>query len=208
VYAAAVDGRDLTFGLEGSQWNDTMIMYDNETKTLWTQMFGESVEGPLKGKSLRSLPSIMTDWQTWKTRYPDSTVAMMPVKRHFYQRNYYQPLGRFVAAIVTGSTSKAWGLDKLDQKRTINEEWQGEPIVVVFEKQSITVRIFKRTCQSRVLTFRFENEKLIDEETKSVWDPITGKALSGSMAGQFLTPLPTLVGYRETYLKNFPNSYW
>ena len=208
MYAAEVDGRDLTFGLEGSQWNDSMIMYDQETKTLWTQVFGDAVVGPLKGKSLRALPSIMTDWQTWRTRYPDSTVAALPLNRHFYKRDYYQVRGRFVAAIVTGAKSKAWGLDKLEEKQTINDDWQGEPIAVIYEKESITVRIFKRTCRSRVLTFRFEDTRLIDEETKSTWDPITGKALSGPLAGEFLTPLPTLVGYRETYMKNFPNSYW
>jgi hypothetical protein len=76
VYARAVAGRLLTLGVKGDLWQDNMVLYDAETWTLWSQKTGEAKRGPLLGWRLQSLPSVLTDWKTWRDRHPDGTVVL------------------------------------------------------------------------------------------------------------------------------------
>ena len=47
-------------------------MYDRQTESLWSQLLGESVKGPLIGTKLEFVPSWMMTWEEWKTQYPDT----------------------------------------------------------------------------------------------------------------------------------------
>ncbi len=71
----------------------------------------------------------------------------------------------------------------------------------------MTARLYDRTVDERLLTFHVaEGSKLIDEETKSTWEPTTGRAIAGSLSGRYLEPLPAIVSYKHVWLKFHPNS--
>ena len=48
MYARKTKERTLTFGVSGMLWNRSLVMYDRETKSLWSHMLGEAMQGRLK----------------------------------------------------------------------------------------------------------------------------------------------------------------
>src|SRR2546423_6323186 len=74
VFSRLVKGRTLTFGTEGSLWRSSMVMYDDETKSVWSQYLGEAMTGELTGTRLTQLPCAILDWKTWRTQYTNTSV--------------------------------------------------------------------------------------------------------------------------------------
>ena len=59
-------------------WRDALIMYDRATHSLWSQVNGKAVAGPMKGRRLDEIPSELTTWNKWKKRHPDTLVLAKP----------------------------------------------------------------------------------------------------------------------------------
>jgi hypothetical protein len=76
VFSREVRGWDqpLTFGVSGKLLHNTLVMFDRQTGTLWSQLYGGGVEGALAGESLAIYPSLLTEWGVWVSRYPNSLV--------------------------------------------------------------------------------------------------------------------------------------
>ena len=49
-------------------------MYDDETRSYWSQLVGKSVSGDMEGTQLEKIPSTMTTWGQWKELHPETTV--------------------------------------------------------------------------------------------------------------------------------------
>ena len=72
MYSRKVSGKTLTFGVSGKLWKNALIMYDRETKTLWSHLTGEAVYGPMQGEKLTMLSSVpKVKWKDWKTSSKD-----------------------------------------------------------------------------------------------------------------------------------------
>jgi hypothetical protein len=76
VFNREVSGWDqpLTFGVSGKLLHNTLVMFDRQTGTLWSQLYGGGVVGALAGESLAIYPSLLTEWDAWVSRYPNSLV--------------------------------------------------------------------------------------------------------------------------------------
>lgn len=85
MYARTVAGRTLTFGVSGMLYRDALVMYDRETGTLWSQIDGRALKGPLVGQVLQPVPSIHATWKEWRTLYPESLILK---KDGFYRSSY------------------------------------------------------------------------------------------------------------------------
>ena len=56
-------GAPLTFGVSGMLWKDSLIMYDRQTRSLWSHVTGKAMKGPLQGTVLTVYPtSMQTTW--------------------------------------------------------------------------------------------------------------------------------------------------
>ena len=62
------------FGHEGLLYENSFVMYDKGTDSLWIHVTGEAVTGPLKGNKLQFFPSVVTSWKAWKKKYPHTGV--------------------------------------------------------------------------------------------------------------------------------------
>jgi hypothetical protein len=206
VYDRRLDGRTLTLAPEGELWKESMVFYDQETGSLWSHLLGLAKRGPLRGKRLSRLPAVVTDWETWSAHNPDGSVVLIPYGSTEYSREVYANPERFVLGIEDGARAKAWGLDRLARDAALNDDWAGRPVVGVLDRAGVTARLYERTLGGRVLTFRAAEGRLTDDETGGTWDPVTGKALTGPLAGQFLAPLPALVSLRDAWLRFHPDS--
>ena len=206
MYARRVDGKTLTLGVSGMLWNRSVVMYDLETGSLWSHILGEAMQGPLKGKKLEQVPSVMTDWQTWRKRHPNSTVAVLSRTSRDYRREFYRQPERFVLGIVVEGRAKAWSFDRLDRTPVVNDSVGNESVVVAYLRASITARMYNRRMGRKVLTFRSQDEKLVDAETRTTWDPLTGEALEGPLSGKHLKALPAIVSYKKAWYQFHPDS--
>ena len=60
MYSREIDGKVYDFGVSGKLIMNVLVMYDRQTKSLWSQLLGKAVQGPLKGTELDFLPSFQT----------------------------------------------------------------------------------------------------------------------------------------------------
>ncbi len=65
VYNRAVEGRPLTFRIDGEPEGIRTILVDNETESRWQAFTGRAISGELKGKMLQRAPSHLSFWFAW-----------------------------------------------------------------------------------------------------------------------------------------------
>ena len=59
------DGAVTTLGGSGLLYNSDLLLYDRKSKSLWSQVMGQAVNGPLKDEHLVSVPiehTTLADW--------------------------------------------------------------------------------------------------------------------------------------------------
>jgi hypothetical protein len=76
VFSRNVEGISgpLSLGVSGKLLYNTLVMYDRQSNTLWSQLYGAAIDGALQGQTLEVFPSVLTDWATWVAQQPDSLV--------------------------------------------------------------------------------------------------------------------------------------
>jgi hypothetical protein len=208
VYASDVQGQRLNFAVSGMLWNRSLVMQDRETKSLWSHILGEAMDGPLQGTLLEIIPSHMTDWGTWRKLHPATTVVNLSRTSQEYRTEFYRDPDHFVLGLILeGERPRAWSFADLKEAAVVNEEVGTLPVLVAFDPASHTAMAFERRASDRLLTFRERGDgKLMDEQTASVWDRLTGRALEGPMAGNALKPLPAIVSYTTSWIVFHPQT--
>ena len=78
-YESVTGGRAFTFGTSGLLYRSNKLMFDEESRSLWSTVEGVPVVGSLAGSglSLRFRPVVTTTWKAWRTRYPNTTVLSL-----------------------------------------------------------------------------------------------------------------------------------
>ncbi|MFO0843003.1 MAG: DUF3179 domain-containing (seleno)protein [Gemmataceae bacterium] len=206
VFDRKVDGRLLTFAVAGQLWHKSIVMHDEQTRSQWSQVQGRAQAGPLTGTTLEVVPSVLTDWRSWSTLHPDTTVAWFDEGGPNFTPAVYDDPARFVLAISQQGRAKAWSFTALAGGGVVNDVWEGDPVVAVLEPASKAARLYRRTVEGRVLTFTQGGGHLTDRETGTQWQPVTGEGVSGPLAGRRLTALPAVVSSRETWFSLHPRS--
>ena len=72
VYDRKIDGRALTFRLDGSPAGIQTTLVDDETGSRWLAFTGVALDGPLKGRQLERVPSHLSFWFAWTDWNPDT----------------------------------------------------------------------------------------------------------------------------------------
>ena len=176
-------------------------MYDKQTNSRWSQLFGNAVSGPMEGEQLVKLPSTMTTWAKWKALHPDTTVYVkrsIPYDQRFTQETFEKiakmedgPIrtNDLVIGLEGHITSRAYLVRRLAKERILNDTLEGQPIAVYLSEDLATAQVLDRKVEDKTLTLELDGDRLRDRETRSLWDPLTGEAISGSMQGKKLEPL-------------------
>ena len=200
---------ELTFVVSGKLWQRSLVMMDRETKSLWSHLLGKCMQGELKGAQLEMLPGSLTDWATWKSKHPESTVMILQRVTDQFTREMYRNLNQFVAGMAQGPASKAWSFHQLNQNRLLNDTFADKPIVILFEAKSATPFAYGRKVGELTLTFETKQGTTIDRETGSQWDLRSGVATAGKLKGEKLTPLVIISSFKKAWDSFHPKSdYW
>ncbi len=80
LFSRRVGDRILIFQSSGLLWNSNKVMVDIETDTLWNQLTGEAIAGPLKGTVLDRFPITVTTYGEWIAEHPDTAVLDIPTR--------------------------------------------------------------------------------------------------------------------------------
>jgi hypothetical protein len=78
VYARRAGGRTLTFDFAAGLVDDNLLLADRETDSIWSQLEGRAIDGPLEGEPLTTVPSLQTTWGHWRQLHPDTEVMVLP----------------------------------------------------------------------------------------------------------------------------------
>lgn len=162
TFSAEIDGQSASFGVSGLLYNSDVLLYDRRTESLWSQIMGEAVSGPLVGTRLEDLPASHTTWRDWRERHPDSLVLST---RTGYSRNYtrspyegygnskevwfpvsntdprYHPKEQVVGLELDGRT-KAYPFAELSKRDTpFTDRVAGREVTVHFDATNRTGRV-------------------------------------------------------------------
>lgn len=161
------DGRSLVFGSSGLLYRSNKLMYDEDTLSLWSNMTGEPVAGPLAGRgiALPVLPMTVTRWGDWKRSHPETTVAGLQTgfDRDYspgaaYGKYFDSPETMFpvwkrddalepkewVYGLRHGALARAYPLKVLFSERVVNDDVGSLPVVLVSDPASRSVRAYAR----------------------------------------------------------------
>lgn len=221
MYSRIVDGEEYTFGVSGKLIMNVLVMYDRQTGSLWSQLLGEAVEGPLRGKKLEFLPAWQTTWADWKARHPD-TLALVKGYRgaddpydFYYSSRDAGVIGEttsderlyvkeFVIGVEHGTDPVAYPFSVLNDQPVVNDVVGDLPLLVVFNADTGDGVVFERLVDGQVLDFVLVSEfTLRDEQTGSTWDGRTGESTGGPLAGNVLVRLKSTrsfwFGWKDFY---------
>ena len=76
MYSREIDGRTLSLVPSGWTYEDTFVLYDRETGSLWYPYKDGlmSIQGHYFKRWLRELPSKDTRWKKWVKTHPKTTI--------------------------------------------------------------------------------------------------------------------------------------
>ena len=165
-----------TYGISGLLYNSNLILFDDRTESLWSQMLMFSITGEDMGAAPRLYPVVETTWATWKSLYPDSKVVSQNTgydwPYHIYP--YFEPISNAdyridpflmfpvdikddrlhrkerVMGIVVNGKSKAYRFNSFeDGISIIHDEFEQKKIVVAGSEDLQIMTVFSRILDDR-----------------------------------------------------------
>lgn len=216
MYTRQADGKELELRVSGKLYKDALVMFDRETGTLWTQVDGRALRGPLAGRRLVEVPAMQTTWKVWKKLHPDTLVLRKPkgLRGSRYDDYFADPNRRglfgtrgdsrlkgktLVLGIHSGEDAVAIPVDALKKKPLLETGLAGEQLVIVYSNEHKTTAVFRARVEGRALSFRLRSKGkeafLEDAETHSMWLPLEGRAVEGPLKGKKLEAVPYMHSY-------------
>ncbi len=162
MYARKVEDKTYTFGVSGLLYRSNVLMYDQQTESLWLQVKRRAVTGPMTGTKLSILPSTITSWKKWKTKHPDTTVLSFDTghsrnySRDPYESYYRERRGMFrsffkagpgeeekeiVAGVEVGNVAKAYPVSSLRQRKKMTDTIGGKNITIAYDDTTDRISI-------------------------------------------------------------------
>ena len=187
-------------------------------------MTGQGISGPRNGEELKLIPVVETTWRYWKQLHPTTTVVS---SRTGFNRSYVTyPYGAYrdptapptftitpsifdnvraslldwkqlTLGVRFGEMAKGYPFDLMGAQAAINDEIDGNPILVVWYADELMAVPFSRNVGGQTLTFeRVTSNNAIypfllkDNETGTTWN-LKGEALAGGeLEGEVLEQIP------------------
>lgn len=155
-------------------------MRDLETESLWSHILGQAMRGPLEGEQLSILPSEITTWADWHSRYPETTVLNLSRTAEIFDTEDTQlgARGELGYGIRVHGEAKAYSRSFLRENPLFHDEVGGEPIVLVSDSDAVRTVAFFRKDVDRELRFHATEDATVarEEETGRLWNLRTGSS--------------------------------
>jgi hypothetical protein len=216
VWETTLDGKVLRFHLSGIN-NQNFLMSDEQTGSWWQQVSGEAIQGPLKGRRLKSVFWDEMTFAAWKREHPmgrvlrpdpalsrdyasadwEKEIAAMPVVT---PRAPGEPLPAraTIVGLVAGSESRAYPRARILEQGPINDRLGDRAILLIAGEDGKSIRAFDRSVEGHASEFFLRSGggpwRMLDAATGSQWD-FAGRAVEGPLAGKVLARIPLLLDF-------------
>lgn len=220
-----------TFGNYGRLLNGNLIMHDRATGSLWSQILGEAIAGPLTGAMLERFPVIWTNWKLAARYYPMGQVLTKATgfKRDYgrdpygsyhkpdtyYSSNFtYYPLmhkdtrlhpKERMLAMRYGMSGASIQRAAVKERGVINFELGVDFMVAVYDQNLDTVRVYNRTVKGNTLDFIYMDGEFRDAQSGSLWAG-AGLCIEGAYEGERLRPAAAFEVMWYAWAAFFPGS--
>ena len=214
VYDRRVGDETLLFGNTSALYENDLVMFDYNSGSYWFQTAAEAIVGVKTGTRLDPLPATTITWSTWVELHPNTKVLARRQPEIARAPNYdrdpfaggaYETriddlqfpfpvdtdaldrrlrASEIVISLRVGDAEKAYPLARIGDA-VVNDDFNGEPVVVFSQSRGPSGNGFLRTVGSRVLTFTQAGDVITDNETGSTWD-FFGRAIAGELQGETL----------------------
>lgn len=153
AFDPTIDGQVHRFGVSGLLRKSDLVMWDDQTQSLWQQITGEAIVGELAGTQLDFFGSSMVRWADFKAGFPNGEALSRDTGFNLpYGINPYQgysgraaPFGFFdgeidprypalerVVGVTVGDTSKAFPFSVIANEQAVNDQVNETPVVVLW----------------------------------------------------------------------------
>ncbi|THB66838.1 MAG: DUF3179 domain-containing protein [Desulfovibrio sp.] len=220
-----------SFGVTGRLLNNGTVLYDRSTNSLWPQVLGQAVDGPLLGETLERFPLTWGTWGRARDMYPDARVLSSDTGYHrtygrdpygsysvpssYYHNNMVVypvttwddrlPPKERMLCLLADQTPVAVLKSKIKELGVVNFDTGIIPMAAFYDPDLDTVRVFDRRWRNRVLTFRFLENAITDEETRSTWNG-QGMAIDGVAETDRLAPIDAFDSMWFAWAAFYPDS--
>jgi hypothetical protein len=220
AFRAEVQGRRLMFRLRG-QYNGTILLEEESTKTLWSPFTGVGLTGVMRSVALERLPLSQCLWSEWLAMHPTTRVLYGEQRQReghgsefspgspgifpSFAATLLRPLddrlphNTLVLGVEREAKARAYPLETLATIGPVLNDLLGDSEIVVMSRPgTFQALAFDRRVGDRVLVFRCaETGDIYDHETGSLWT-VMGEAISGPLAGTQLVYVNS--GVEEWYV--------
>lgn len=132
-------------------WRNGVMVMKHKDGTLYSCLTGVGLEGPNKGKRLKPIPTLVSDWGFWLEHYPGAVAYHMfdkykpvdlPASANADSlQSRGKPDGRLkpetpVLGVWSGKTARAYPIEQLSKAGIIRDMVDGEPIVILWEPRT------------------------------------------------------------------------
>ena len=208
-----VDGIETTFGVSGLLYQTNLIPFDRATKSNWSQILGESVNGSLAGKDAELITLVETDWKTWKSMFPNTTVMGLETgfSRTYgtypysdYKTNnslFFFPTPKDsrlpskdrVHAIIIGGFAKAYQFSDFDTTPIIKDTFRDRNYLLVGNANFIASFELDATQNALEFEYIFDGtSEAVFQDNQGTQYNIFGESISG---GEQLELSESFMGY-------------
>jgi hypothetical protein len=176
---------------------------------------------------------MFTRWETWRGLYPNSKVLssgrepLFGSLRDPYESYYLSSdtgiipprlldkriyPKEFVLGIALNGKAKAFPFSVLSRRSVVNDALAEVPLLIVFDEGTTTGMFFNRKLDGKTLSFKktqLQGKKglfLLDDQTGSVWEGLSGRAIQGSVKGKKLEPLPATPSFWFAWVDHYPKT--
>lgn len=207
--------RHASFGVDGRLINGNTVLFDRDTRSLWSQMLGMSFDGTLAGKQLVRLPVYWTTWAIAQRALPQAKVLLSPhgslrayakdpYGSYIRPGNYYDddrllypiarldkrmhPKKQIIGCDYEGSRS-AVDVAHVRKEGVVNFTTGIIPLAAVLDHKLGIIRILDRRVWGKPVTLAYKDGKLIDTDSGTVWTT-EGRAIEGGLKDAQLQEVP------------------
>jgi len=231
LWKSFMESTDKTFGTSGLLFNSNLILYDRDTRSFWSQMLEQSVNGEQITRIPDRLQVVETSWGTWKAMYPgtkvlsqetgfsrdytaypydtfrEDTSLLFPVNNDKDDRLHRKER---VLGINVGTSSKVYPIKRFsNQVEVINEAVGNMQVVAAGSSGYNFGVVYNRELEDcTVLDFVAVQDKLpvvMRDNEGNEWD-VFGTAVSGARKGQQLQKTNSYIAYWYAWTAFFPGA--
>lgn len=187
---------------------NAMTWWDHQTESVWSQVWGQAIDGELKGATLNLIPTSIVPWGVWRTDHPD-TLAMTTSKIGAFNVNIQErPHDDWVIGVALGEDSRAFYFISVTRVGLVNDAVGPFPVVIYANRDTRQVYAYVRNISGQGVTLSVDEaaQTLVDDTTGRAWQLATGLPVNQPDGAEALLPVPYVSSFDWAWKDFHPHS--